>query len=78
MLPGFPKHGVAGVQHILGVIEFTGDRILDVVDQLEHVPARHHAAGRHRHTAGFFEDRAQFVKCFKNSVHGAALQLARW
>ena len=43
----------------------------DVVDQFEHVAARHHAARRHRDAAGLFDDRTQFIERFKNSVHGA-------
>jgi hypothetical protein len=54
--------------------ELAGDRVLDVVDQLQDVAARHHTAGGHRHTAGLFNDRAQFVERFKNSVHGDILQ----
>ena len=65
---------VAGVEHVLGVVEFAGDGVLDVVEQLEHVAAGHHAARRHRHAAGFFDDRAELVERLKYSVHGNTLQ----
>ncbi len=73
MLLGLPQQLVAGVQHVLGVVEFAGDGVLDVVDQFQHVAARHDAAGRHRHAAGLFDDRTQFIERFKNSVHGDTL-----
>jgi hypothetical protein len=56
---------VPGVQDVLGVVELAGDRVLDVVDQFEHVAARHHAARRHRDAAGLFDDRTQFIERFK-------------
>ena len=74
MLLGLAQQRVASVQHVLGVIEFAGDGVLDVVDQLEDVSAGHHAACRHRHAAGFFDNRAQLVERFKYSVHGNTLQ----
>ena len=74
MLLGLAQHPVARVEHVLGVVELAGDRVLDVVDQLEHIAAGHHAARRHRHAAGFFDDRAQLVERFKYSVHGNTLQ----
>ena len=55
-----------------------GDRVLDVVDQFQHVTARHHATGRHRNPAGLLDDGTQFVESFKNSVHGATLQISHW
>src|SRR6185312_5311205 len=70
---GVLQHGIAGVQHVLGVVQFARNRVLDVVDQLQYVTAGHHAAGRHRDAAGFFDDGAQFVQRFKNSIHGRAL-----
>ena len=70
---GVVQHRVTRVEHVLGVVQFAGDRVLDVVDQLQHVAARHHAAGRHRHATGFFDDGAQFVQRFKDSVHGHTL-----
>ncbi len=70
MLLGLAQQLVAGVQHVLGVVEFAGDGVLDVVDQLEHVAARDHATCRHRHAAGLFDDRAQLIERFKYSVHG--------
>ena len=65
---------VARVEHVLGVVELAGDGVLDVVEQFEDIAAGHHAAGRHRHTAGFFDDRAELVERLKNSVHGNTLQ----
>ena len=62
------------VQHVLGVVQLARDGVLDVVDQFEDIPAGHHAACRHRHAAGFFDDRTQFIESFKNSVHGDTLQ----
>lgn len=75
VLLGFAQQRIARIQHVLRVVEFTGDRVLDVVDQLEDITAGHHAAGRHRHTACFFDDRAELVERFKNSVHGKTLQV---
>ena len=74
MLLGLAQQRVPGVEDVLRVVEFAGDRVLDVVDQLEDVAAGHHAACRHRHAAGFFDDRAQLVERFKYSVHGNTLQ----
>ena len=71
VLLGIPQHRIAGVQDILRVVEFPGDRILDVVDEFEDIAPRHNAARRHRHTARLFDDGAQFVERFKYSVHGA-------
>ena len=77
MFLGLPQQVVAGVEHVLGVIEFAGDRILDVVDQFEDVAAGNHAPRRHGHPAGLLDDGAQLVERFKNSVHGAILQTRR-
>ena len=74
MLLGLAQQRVPGVENILGVVEFARYGVLDVVDQFEDIAARHHAAGRHRHAAGFFHNRAQLVERFKNSVHGNTLQ----
>ena len=74
MLLGVAQHRVAGVEHVLGVVEFAGDGVLDVVEQLENVAAGHHAAGRHRHATGFFDDRAELVERLEYSVHGNILQ----
>ena len=74
MLLGFAQQPVAGVEDVLRVVEFAGDRVLDVVDQLQDVTAGHHATRRHRHAARFFHNRAQLVERFKNSVHGNTLQ----
>ena len=70
---GVVQHRIARIQHVLGVVELAGDRVFDVVDQLQHIAARHHTAGRHRHAAGFFDNGAQFVQRFKDSVHGHTL-----
>ena len=70
---GVMQHRVTSIEHVLGIIEFAGDRILDVVDQLQHVTSRNHTAGRHGHAAGFFDNGAQFVQRFKDSVHGHTL-----
>ena len=74
MLLGLTQQRVASVENVLGVIEFAGYRVLDVVDQLEDISAGHHAARRHRHAARFFDDRAQLIERFKYSVHGNTLQ----
>ena len=74
-LHGLAQQRVAGIQHILGIVEFAGDRILDVIDELEDVTARDHAPRRHRHAAGLFDNRTQFVERFKYSVHGAPSRL---
>ena len=74
MILGFAQQRITGVKDVLGVIELAGYCVLDVVDQLEDIAAGHHAACRHRHAAGFFDDRAQLVERFKNSVHGNTLQ----
>ncbi|BBZ27832.1 hypothetical protein MMAD_21270 [Mycolicibacterium madagascariense] len=67
------QHLVAGVEDVLRVVEFAGDGVLDVVEQLEHVASGHHAAGRHRHTAGFLDDGSELVERFEYSVHGNTL-----
>ena len=74
VLLGLAQQRVPGVENVLGIVEFAGDGVLDVVDQLEDIAAGHHAAGRHRHAAGFFHNRAQLVERFKYSVHGNTLQ----
>jgi hypothetical protein len=61
---------VATIEDVLRIVEFAGDGVLDVVDQLEHVAAWHHTACRHRNTARFFDDRAKLVESLKYSVHG--------
>ncbi len=71
---GLVQQRVAGVEHVLGVIQLAGDRVLDVIDQFEHVAARHHAARSHRHTTSFFDNGAQLVERLKYSVHGNTLQ----
>lgn len=68
------EHRVPGIQHILGVVELTGNGVLDVVEQLQDIAAGHHAPGRHRHATGFFDDCAEFVKRLKHSIHGNTLQ----
>ena len=70
MLIGLVQQRIARVQHILCIVEFARDGVLDVVDQLEHVAAGHHATSSHRDAAGFFDDRAQLIERFKYSVHG--------
>jgi hypothetical protein len=70
---GVVQHRIARIQHVLGVIQLTRDRIFDVVDQLQHVTAGHHTTGSHGHTAGFFDNGAQFIQRFKDSVHGHTL-----
>jgi len=74
VLLGLAEHAVAGVKHVLGVVELTGDGVLDVVYQLEHVTTGHHAPSGHRHAAGFFHDCAELVERLKYSVHGNTLQ----
>ena len=75
VLFGLVEQRVSCVQDVLSIVELTGDRVLDVVDQFQHITARDDAAGGHRHTAGLFDYRAQLVERFKYSVHGATLQL---
>ena len=70
MLLGLVQQLVTGVQHVLGIVEFAGDGVLDVVDQLEHVATRDHTTCRHGDAAGLFHDRAQLIERFKYSVHG--------
>ena len=72
---GLVEQRVASVQHVLGIVEFAGDGVLDVIDKFQHIAARDDTAGSHRHTAGLFDYCAQFVERFKYSVHGATLQL---
>ena len=67
------QHRIARVQDVLGVVQFAGNRILDVVDQFQHVTAGHDATGCHRHATGFFDNGAQLVQRFKDSVHGHTL-----
>ncbi|AGL28367.1 hypothetical protein J113_20310 [Mycobacterium tuberculosis CAS/NITR204] len=67
------QHRITCVEDVLRVIQLTGDRILDVVDQLQHIPTRDDATCRHRHASGFFDYGAQFVQRFKDSVHGHTL-----
>jgi hypothetical protein len=74
MLLGFAQQRVSRVENVLGIVELAGYRVLDVVDQLEDVAARHHTARGHRHAAGFFHNGAQLIERFKNSVHGNTLQ----
>ena len=75
MLLGLVEHRVPCIQHILGIVELAGDRVLDVIDQFQHITARDDTAGSHRHTAGLFDYCAQLIERFKYSVHGATLQL---
>ncbi len=70
MVLGLAQQRIPRVEDILGIVEFAGDRILDVVDQLEDIAAGHYAAGGHRHAAGLFYDPAQLIERFKYSVHG--------
>jgi hypothetical protein len=74
VLLGVAQQRVARVEDVLGIIELAWYCVLDVVDQLEDVATGHHAAGRHRHAAGFFDNRAQLIERFKYSVHGNTLQ----
>ena len=74
MLLGLAQQRVTCVEDILGVVEFARNSVLDVVDQLEDIAARDHAACRHWHAARFFDNRAQLVERFKYSVHGNTLQ----
>ena len=74
MLLGLVEQRVPCIQHILGIVELAGDRVLDVIDQFQHIPARDDTAGSHRHAAGLFDNRAQLIERFKYSVHGATLQ----
>jgi hypothetical protein len=70
VLFGLAEQCVASIEHVLGVVEFARNRVLDVIDQLEDITAGHHAAGRHGHTARFFNNGAQLIERFKYSVHG--------
>ena len=70
---GLVQQRVAGVEDILSVVQLTWDRVLDVVDQFEHVTTRDHAARGHRYAASFLDNGAQFVERLKNSVHGNTL-----
>ena len=64
---------VAGVEHVLGVVQLTRDRVLDVVDQFEHVAPRDNAARGHGNATSFLDNGTQFVERLKNSVHGNTL-----
>jgi len=68
------QHRVAGVEHVLGVVEFSRDRVLDVVEKLEDVAAGHDAACGHRDSTGLLDDRAELIERLKYSVHGNILQ----
>ncbi len=64
---------VAGIEHVLSVVELTRDGVLDVVDQFQHVATGHDAARGHRHATSFLDNSAQLVERLKNSVHGNTL-----
>ena len=70
---GLVQQRVAGIEHVLGVVQLTRDRVLDVVDQFEDIAAGYHAARGHRHTASLFDNGTQLVERLKNSVHGNTL-----
>ena len=53
---------VAAVQDVLGVVELAGKRLADVVEQLEHVTARHDAVRGHRDAPSLLDDRDQRVE----------------
>jgi len=70
---GLVQQRVAGVEHVLGIIQLARNRVLDVIDQLEQVAARHHAARGHRHATSFLDNGAQLIERLKYSVHGNTL-----
>lgn len=66
---GITDEGIALVENILRIVEFAGDRILDVVKKSEHISARHDAASRHRKASRLLDDSDKFVQSFKYAVH---------
>ena len=69
MSRGLADHLIAVVQHVLCVVDLAGQRVPDVVQQLEDVAARHHAGGRHRQSPGFLDDGDELVEGLENPVH---------
>jgi hypothetical protein len=63
---------VAAVEHVLGVVELAGQRVADLVEQLQHVAPGHHAARGHGETSGLLHDRDQLVKRLEHPVHGGS------
>lgn len=67
--PGVTDQLVAVVQHVLGVVEFTGNGVAHIVEQFENIAAWDHTAGGHGHTACLFDNRDKFVERLENPVH---------
>ncbi len=67
--PRVPDELVAMVQNVLRVVQFRRQRVADVVEQIQYVAARDHAARGHRDTACFLDDRDQLVECLEYAVH---------
>ena len=61
---------VAVVEHVLGVVELAGDRLADVVEQLQDVTAGDDAARRHGDPASLLADGHQLVQRLEHPVHG--------
>ena len=69
MLPRITDQGVTLVEDVLSVVELARDRVLDVVEEFEHVTARHDTARGHRHTPRLLDNRHELVESLKYPVH---------
>ena len=69
VLARIADQGVALIEDVLSVVEFARDGVLDVVEEFEHVTARHDAARGHRHTPRLLDNRHEFVESLKYPVH---------
>jgi hypothetical protein len=69
----FVQERVAGIEHVLGIVQLARDRVLDVVDQFEHVAPGDNAARGHGDATSFLDNGTQFIERLKNSVHGNTL-----
>ena len=78
VLAGITDQRVTLVEDILRVVELAGDGVLDVVEEFQHVAARHDAPGGHRHTPRLFDDRDQLVESLKYPVHSHPNPALAW
>ena len=73
LLRGVVDQLVAPVQHVLGVVQLAGQRLPDVVEQLQHLAARHDAVRGHRQAPRLLDDGDQRVERFEDPVHAPIL-----
>src|SRR5699024_12848680 len=62
---------IALIQHGLRSVQLRRERVAQLVEEHQHVAARHHAMRRHRDAIGLLDGLVEFIEGFKDAVHAA-------